>query len=53
MELLYVDGVLFFLALFHRWLGKCLSATKFFYHTGLLIFAFEFFQGSFNIFTLF
>ena len=53
LHLLNVDRVQFVHTIYNRRLSEVLATTQFFQNTSFLVFTFEFFQGSFNVFTLF
>lgn len=50
LKLLNVDSVDLLLALYHRRLRICLTATEFFNHTCFFEFTFELLQRPFNVF---
>lgn len=53
LEPFYVYGVYLGNAFFHRRFREILAAAQFFQDTGSFVFAFEFFEGAFDIFSLF
>ena len=51
--MLHVDGVHFFLTFCDGWFFELLTAAEFFYDACFFEFAFEFFEGAFDVFAFF